>query len=69
MLTFSEGEDIGDYSMEKFLFFPIFWEKTRFFPQEIFLGNRLWEKIECFDKKFDCLGKSSIFGKKSDFLE
>jgi hypothetical protein len=52
MLYFDRGKTLG---MEKFQIFPIFWDKIRFFPKQL------------FGKTTDFLGSNPIFKEKSDF--
>jgi hypothetical protein len=63
MLYFDRGKTL---ELEKFKFFPIFWDKIRFFSKQK-LGQKLifWEKIRFLGKiRLFFLKK---FGKKSDF--
>jgi hypothetical protein len=65
-----ERDDIGEYSKEKFQFFPIFFAgKIRFFGK----NSIFREKIRFFPtnigKKSDFIGKNRIFCEKSDFWE
>jgi hypothetical protein len=57
VITRVPGEDVRDYSIEKFWFFLIFWEKIGFFRK----------KMDFFGKKLDFLEKIQIFSKKSNF--